>query len=94
MKTTKHDDGLEWLHDIRARLAKQFDYNPRKAAIHYRRVQKASGAKIYQREEPVGSDVQTYYALHDSAHAQIAADQCETLTSYRAARKRKAKGAK
>jgi hypothetical protein len=29
MKTTKHDDGLEWLHDIRARLAKQFDYNPR-----------------------------------------------------------------
>ena len=94
MKTTKHDDGLEWLHDIRARLAKQFDYNPRKAAIHYRRVQKASGAKIYHREEPVGAEVQAYDALRESAHAQITAGQCETLTSYRAARKRRAKGAK
>ena len=94
MKTTKHDDGLEWLHDIRARLAKQFDYNPRKAAIHYRRVQKASGAKIYQREEPVGADVQAYDALHESAHAEIAAGECVTLTSYRAARKCKTKRAK
>jgi hypothetical protein len=94
MKTTKHDDGLEWLHDIRARLAKQFDYNPRKAAAHYRRVQKASGAKIYQREEPVGADVHACDALHESAHTGIAVGQCATLTSYRAAGKRKAKGAK
>ena len=94
MKTTKHDDGLEWLHDIRARLAKQFDYNPRKAAAHYRRVQKASGAKIYQREETVGADVHAYDVLHESAHAEIFAGKCVSLTSYRAARKRKAKGAK
>lgn len=51
MKTIKHDDGLQWLHEIRAQLAKKFGYDPRKAAAHYRRVQKASGAKIYQREE-------------------------------------------
>ncbi len=91
MKTTKHDDGLEWLHDIRARLAKQFDYDPRKAAAHYRHVQKASGAQIYQHEEPVGADVRAYDALRDRAHAEIAAGQFETLTSYRASRKRKAK---
>ena len=91
MKTTKHDDGLEWLREIRARLAKQFDYNPRKAAAHYRRVQQASGAKIYQREEPAGAGLHTQDALHDHAHAEIAAGQCATLMSYRANRKRKAK---
>lgn len=34
MKTTKHDDGLNWLHDIRARLAKLFDsHAPRKMIL-------------------------------------------------------------
>jgi len=27
----KHDDGLEWLRDIRRRLAKKFDHDPKKA---------------------------------------------------------------
>jgi hypothetical protein len=94
MKTTKHVDGLEWLHEIRARLARKFDYNPRKAAIHYRRVQKNSGAKIYQREEPVGTDVKAHAVLHEGAHTEIAASQCVPVTSYRAVRKRKAKRAK
>ena len=37
------------------------------------------------------ADIRDYDALHDRAHAEIAAGQCATLTSYRAARKRKAK---
>ena len=37
------------------------------------------------------ADIQTYDALRDRAHAEIAAGQFETLTSYRASRKRKAK---
>ena len=92
MKTTKHDDGLEWLHEIRARLAKKFDHSPRKAAAHYRQMEKTSGARIYQREEPVG--VAAYDALHDRAHAEVAAGECATLTSYRAHRKSKTKRSK
>lgn len=48
---TKHDDGLEWLREIRARLAKKFDHDPRKAAAHYRAVQKQHAGRIYRRSE-------------------------------------------
>lgn len=37
------------------------------------------------------ADIQTYDALRDRAHKEIAAGQFETLASYRASRKRKAK---
>jgi hypothetical protein len=37
------------------------------------------------------ADIQTYDALHDRAHTEIAAGQYTTLTSYRAGRKRKGK---
>jgi hypothetical protein len=37
------------------------------------------------------ADIQAFDALHDRAHAEIAAGQSTTLTSYRAGRKRKAK---
>ena len=37
------------------------------------------------------ADIQAYDALHDRAHSEIAAGQFETLTSYRASRKRKAR---
>ena len=50
--------------------------------------------RTYQRlreaEEEL-ADIQTYDALRERAHAEIAAGQFETLTSYRASRKRKAK---
>ena len=91
MKTTKHDDGLEWLREIRARLAKKFDYDPKKAAAYYQRKQKESGARIYRPEVPAGVDVHAFDALHDHAPAEIAAGQRATPTSYRAARKRKAR---
>jgi len=37
------------------------------------------------------ADIQTYDALRERAHLEIAAGKSETLTSYRASRKRKAK---
>jgi len=37
------------------------------------------------------ADIQTYDALHDRAHSEIAAGQCATLTSYRVNRKRRVK---
>ena len=37
------------------------------------------------------ADIQAYDALHDRAHAEVAAGQFETLTSYRTSRKRQAK---
>lgn len=94
MKTLKHDDGLEWLREIRARLAKKFDYDSKKAAAYYQRKQKQLGARLYRPEVPAGADLHTPDALHDRAHAEVAAGQYATLTSYRAARKRKAKRAK
>ena len=94
MKTMQHDDGLEWLREIRARLAKRFDHDPRKAGDYYRRIQKESGAKIYQPTVSTGANVHAYDALHEQAHVEVAAGQCTTLTSYRAARKRKTKPAK
>ena len=36
-------------------------------------------------------DLQTYDALHDRAHVEIAAGQFSTLASYRASRGRKSK---
>jgi hypothetical protein len=90
----KRDETLEEIWAIRRQIAKQFGGDPQKRVAYYQRKQKSSGAKIYQREEPVGADVQAYDALRESAHAEIVAGQFTTLTSYRAARKRKAKGAK
>jgi PHD/YefM family antitoxin component YafN of YafNO toxin-antitoxin module len=46
--------------------------------------------RLREAEEEL-ADIQTYDALRDRAHAEIAAGQFETLTSYRASRKRKAK---
>jgi hypothetical protein len=49
MMKLKHDDGLEWLRDIRRRMAKQFDYDPRKAGEHYRKMARRPGVKLYRR---------------------------------------------
>ena len=91
---TKRDETLEEIWAIRRKLAKQFNYDPKIAAAYYQRKQKESGARIYRPEVPAGSDVHAHAAPHDHAHAEAAAGQCATLTSYRADRKRKAKQTK
>lgn len=50
----------------------------------------ATYERLREAEEEL-ADIQAYDALHDRAHSEIAAGQFETLTSYRASRKRKAK---
>ena len=91
---TKRDETLEEIWAIRRKLAKKFNYDPKMAAAYYQRKQKESGARIYRPEVPAGSGLHTHDALHDGAHAEVAAGQCATLTSYRATRKRKARQTK
>jgi hypothetical protein len=90
---TKPDETLEEIWAIRRRVAEQFGGNPQKRVAYYQRKQKQLGAKIY-RPGVSAPEPQTAAALHDRAQAEIAAGQCATLTSYRAASKRKAKRAK
>ena len=85
----KRDETLEEIWAIRRQIARQFGGDPQKRVAYYQRKQKASGARIYRPEVPAGAGLHTVDALHDRAHAEIAAGQCTTLTSYRAARKRK-----
>ena len=47
-------------------------------------------AHLREAEEEL-ADIQTYDALLDRAHSEIAAGQCATLTSYRSDRKRRTK---
>lgn len=54
----KRDEPLEEIWEVRRKLAKQFDYDPKKAAASYRDKQRksgATGAKIYTREEHLTS---------------------------------------
>jgi hypothetical protein len=46
--------------------------------------------RLREAEEEL-ADIHAYDALRDRAHSEIAAGQFETLISYRASRKRKAK---
>ena len=47
----KHDDELEWLREIRGKMAKEFGYAPKKAGEHYRRMARRPGVKLYKRED-------------------------------------------
>ncbi len=91
---TKRDETLEEIWAIRRKLAKQFNYDPNRAAAYYRRKQKESGAKIYRPEVPSSSGVQASGALHDQAHTEVATGQPATVTSYLADRKRRTKRTK
>jgi hypothetical protein len=50
MMKTNRDETLEEIWAIRRKLAQRFNYDPKKAAAHYRRSQKAAGVKIYRPE--------------------------------------------
>ena len=49
----KHDDGLEWLREIRRQMAKEFNYDPKKAGAYYRQMARQPGVKLYKREADV-----------------------------------------
>ena len=48
---TKHDDGLEWLREIRRKMAEGFGHDPKKAADYYRKMQRRYAHRIYRRSE-------------------------------------------
>ena len=48
---TKYDDGLEWLREIRRKMAKEFNYDPKKAGEFYRKMARRPGVKLYKREQ-------------------------------------------
>ena len=90
----KRDEALEEIWAIRRQISKKFAGDPRKRVAYYQGKQKELGMKIYRPAEPVATDVQAYDALRESAHAEIATGKTSTLTSYRAARKRKTRRTK
>ena len=49
----KYDDGLEWLREIRRKMAKEFNYDPKKAGEFYRKMARRPGVKLYRRENRV-----------------------------------------
>jgi hypothetical protein len=49
----KHDDGLEWLREIRRKMAARFDHDPRKAASYYQKMQRRYASRLYRRDQEV-----------------------------------------
>jgi hypothetical protein len=49
----KHDDGLEWLREIRRKMAAKFDHNPRKAAALYQKMQRQYAGRLYHGDHEV-----------------------------------------
>lgn len=47
----KRDETLEEIWAIRRQMAKEFNYDPKKAGEYYRRRQKQARVRIYRREE-------------------------------------------
>ena len=45
----KHDDGLEWLREIRRKMAAKFDHDPRIAAAYYQKMQRRYASRLYRR---------------------------------------------
>jgi hypothetical protein len=50
---TKHDDGLEWLREIRREMAAKFGHDPRKAAAYYQKMQRRYADRLYRRDRQV-----------------------------------------
>jgi hypothetical protein len=46
----KHDDGLEWLREIRRNMAAKFHHDPRKAAAYYQKMQRRYVGRLYRRD--------------------------------------------
>lgn len=53
---TKRDESLEEIWAIRRKIAKKFNYDPKKQVAYYQKKQKQLGAKIYRRQtEPAAA---------------------------------------
>jgi hypothetical protein len=46
----KHDDGLEWLREIRRKMAEKFDHDPRKASAYYQKMERRYAGRLCRRD--------------------------------------------
>ena len=88
------DPGIDEVRAARMEISARYGHNiDRMLADHMKQQARYADRLITPRHTQL-CDIRACDALHDRAHAEIAAGQCVTLTSYRAARKRKTKRAK
>ncbi len=52
---TKTDDGLEWLREIRRKMAAKFAHDPKKAGAHHRKMQQRYAHRLYRHGEAVAA---------------------------------------
>jgi hypothetical protein len=48
---TKHDDGLEWLREIRRKMSEDFKHDPKRMGRFYRDLERQYKNRLYRREE-------------------------------------------
>ena len=88
------DPGIDEVRAARMEISARYGHNIDRMLADHMKQQARYAARLITPRHTQLSDIRACDALHDRAHAEIAAGQCVTLTSYRAARKRKTKRAK
>ena len=88
------DPVIDEVRSVRRKISASYGHDVRKMIADHMKQQARYADRLITPRHTQLSDIRACDALHDRAHAEIAAGQCVTLTSYRAARKRKTKRAK
>lgn len=88
------DPVIDEVRSVRRKISAAYGHDVRKMIADHMKQQARYADRLITPRHTQLSDIRACDALHDRAHAEIAAGQCVTLTSYRAARKRKTKRAK
>ena len=88
------DPVIDEVRSVRRKISAAYGHDVRKMIADHMKQQARYADRLITPRHTQLCDIRACDALHDRAHAEIAAGQCVTLTSYRAARKRKTKRAK
>jgi len=88
------DPVVDEIRSARRKISASYGHDVRKMIGDHMKQQARYAERLITRRPTPHSDTQTYDVLHDRVHAEIAASQFETLTTYRASRKSKKKRAK
>ena len=88
------DPGIDEVRAARMEVSARYGHNIDRMLADHIKQQARYADRLITPRHTQSSDIRAYDALHDRAHTEISAGQSTTLTSYRAARKRKGKPAK
>jgi len=88
------DPVIEEVRSVRRKISASYGHDIRKMIADHMKQQARYADRLITPQRPQRPGIPAYDVLHDRAHAEIAPGQRATLTSYRAARKRKAKQTK